>query len=436
MEKYGYILEKLNDSGFEAYLVGGCVRDMLMDRPIHDHDITTNALPEQIIAVFSELSVIPTGLKHGTVTVLYEGEPFEITTYRIDGEYSDSRRPDSVEFTDSLTADLSRRDFTMNAIAMDRHGTLIDPFGGAQDILRKVICCVGDPEKRFAEDALRIMRCIRFASQLGFTIDRDTENAVHRMKDRLGLVSAERIRTELDKLLCGKNCAGVMLGFSDVITRIIPELSPCIGLDQHSPYHKYTVYEHSVRAVDSIPCENLRLRRTMLFHDIGKPHCFKLDENGRGHFKGHDLVGAQLAHKVMRRLKYDNDSIRFTEKLIAYHSIKIQTETDLKHVLSELGDSLFFALLDVKRADNSAKNEFVMRELEWFDEMETNAREMLHNGTCLSVAQLAVDGSDLMALGFKSRRIGETLSMLLGKVLDNELPNDRAILLDICREAL
>lgn len=428
------ILSRLETAGYEAYLVGGCVRDTLMGREIHDYDITTNALPEEIMTVFSGERVIPTGLKHGTVTVMLEDEPFEITTYRVDGEYSDGRRPDSVEFASDIKDDLSRRDFTINAMAMDLRGSLIDPYGGREDIVRGIIRCVGEPEKRFTEDALRIMRAVRFSSQLGFDIEENTSKALEALSDRLDFVSAERIRAELDKLLCGKKCADVLLKYTSVIGRIIPEIKPCIGFEQHSPYHKYTVWEHIVRAVEAVPSDNVKLKRVMLFHDIGKPEKFTVDETGRGHFKGHDKVSADIAEAVMKRLRYDNASISDTCELIRYHSIKFENERQIKRLISKLGKELFFSLIDVKRADNSAKQEFVLAELEQLSETEKTARRILEEESCLKLSQLAVNGNDIMAFGVSGKAVGELLSELLELVIDGELENDKDSLMDYAKK--
>ncbi|MCR5601354.1 MAG: CCA tRNA nucleotidyltransferase [Ruminococcus sp.] len=423
------ILSELEKHGFEAYMVGGCVRDEIMGRQCHDTDITTNALPEQILEVFSSYKVIPTGLKHGTVTVLCGGTPFEITTYRIDGEYTDHRRPDNVEFTNDIIADLSRRDFTVNAIAMNRHGNIVDPFGGKEDIQNGIIRCVGDPEKRFNEDALRIMRAVRFASQLGFSIDGATAEAVHSMRNDLKNISRERIREELDKLICGKNCIDVLLGYSNVITAIIPEFEPSIGLDQRSPYHRYTVWEHTVRAIAAAPPEDLLLRRALLFHDIGKPSCMKIDENGRGHFKQHDRVGAEMTTAIMQELRYDNHSVTDTAALIANHSKKLRSRSDAKRMMSKLGDELFFELMEMKKCDNSAKNEFVLKENIYFDRIIKAAHEIIENDECRSIRGLAVNGSDLVQLGIKGAEIGETQKELLELVMGELVSNDRDELL-------
>lgn len=423
------LLSELESCGFEAYMVGGCVRDSVMGREYHDIDITTNALPEDILRVFCSYKVIPTGIKHGTVTVLCDGEPFEITTYRIDGTYTDHRRPDSVEFTSDITADLARRDFTINATAMDKNGSVIDPFGGISDMKEGIIRCVGDPKKRFSEDALRIMRAVRFASQLGFVIDDDTATAIHDMKDLLQNISNERIRDELDKIVCGKNSTSVLLEYSDVITSVIPEFKPSIGLDQRSPYHKYTVWEHTVRAIGFAPENDVKLRRTLLFHDIGKPACMKLDETGRGHFKQHDRVGAEITEKVMKRLRYDTKSISYSTALIANHSKKLRGRADVKKMMYRIGDELFFALTEMKKCDNSAKNEFVLEENLYFDKLADTGREIIAGNECRSLVGLDINGSELVALGLKGAEIGEMQHKLLELVMEDELPNEKEILL-------
>ncbi len=429
MKNAGELLNKLNKAGFEAYYVGGCVRDMLMNRTPHDIDITTNALPEEIIDVFADYHVIPTGIKHGTVTVMLCGTPYEITTYRIDGEYTDMRRPDSVRFTSCLEEDLIRRDFTMNAIAMNSEGGITDPFGGARDIENGIIRCAGEPEKRFTEDALRILRCVRFASKLGFDVEPMTAEAVHRLKGRLDFVARERVRVELDGIICGEGCVQAMLEFSDVIMQVIPEFQPCIGFQQHSPYHCYDVWEHIVRAIGGAPCTSPLLRRTMLFHDIGKPKCFSRDEKGIGHFKGHAKESALLAEKIMQRLRYDNNSIHDVTELIRTHSDKITSEKQIRRMLSRMGERLFFDLLDVKKADNSAKRDFVVKETEEFDEIALIARRILNENACMKLSQLAVNGNDMVSLGYKGREIGQILNCLLELAVDGEIENERDVML-------
>ncbi|MBO5163607.1 MAG: CCA tRNA nucleotidyltransferase [Ruminococcus sp.] len=432
-----YILEKLESSGFEAYPVGGCVRDMLMNRIPHDFDIATNALPDQITEVFSADKVIPTGIKHGTVTVLKNGMPFEVTTFRIDGKYSDSRRPDNVSFTNDLRADLARRDFTVNAVAMDSKGNIFDPFNGRKDIENRIIRCVGDPEERFSEDALRILRSLRFSSVLDFQIEENTAAAALRQKDRLGSISSERISAELIKLLSGVNCVDVMLRFRDMIGQIIPELIPCFDFDQRSRYHKYTVYEHTVRAVNAIPSrvngENT-LRLAMLLHDVGKPEMFTLDENGFGHFKGHAKASADKARLILKRLKFDNKTITAVCEIISRHSDKIVSEKQIKRIMSSIGLDGFLMLIEAKKADNAAKQEFVLAENAEFDRFAETARQLAAEKSCISLADMAVNGSDLISLGFKGREIGVCLRALLELIIDEVLTNDRTALLKRAKE--
>ena len=424
------ILEKLEAAGYHAFYAGGCVRDTVMGREISDIDVTTDALPEQVMSVFSGYKVIPTGLKHGTVTVISNGIPFEITTFRIDGDYSDSRHPDSVTFSGDVRDDLSRRDFTVNAMAMDRNGNVIDPFGGISDIENKIIRCVGNPERRFLEDALRIMRAVRFSSQLGFKIDNETQNALLSMKERLSGISSERIRMELDKLLCGRNAVQVLLEYREIIGEIIPELRPCFGFEQHSKYHRYDIYEHSVRAVGAAPENSLILRRAMLLHDTGKPMTFSIGEDGYGHFKGHAQAGEIIAENILRRLRYDNRTTELTCNLIARHSDKIESERQIKRMISKLGTETFILLMEMKKADNCAKNPFVLEENKLFDEYIRTALRYEEESCCMKLSDLAVNGNDIMALGFKGKAVGKALNELLELVLDDILPNEKCALIE------
>lgn len=433
-EKSSEILNILEKAGYEAYLVGGCVRDLIIGRTFNDTDITTNALPEQIIEVFRDYKTIPTGIKHGTVTVISDGIPYEITTYRIDGKYTDSRRPDSVEFTMSLREDLARRDFTINAVAMDSDGKIHDYFGGTDDMKNHIIRCVGNPEKRFEEDALRIMRAVRFSAQLGFEIESETAKAIHRMKNRLKNISKERIQKELDKLICGKNCLNVLMEYSDVITTIIPEFESCIGFDQHSPYHKYTVWEHIVRAVSLAPPDNLKMRRALLFHDIAKPVCAKFDETGRGHFKKHAEIGAKMTKNIMKNLRYDSESTAYAVTLIAHHSDKIYNKTDVKKLMSHIGDKLFFELMEMKKCDNSAKHDFVLDENIPLDEFIEEGHRIIENGECRSLHMLDINGNDLVQAGLKGAEIGVAFQELLNLVIEEKLPNEHDILLNYIKQ--
>ena len=284
-------LARLHDAGYEAYIVGGCVRDRIMGREPKDYDITTSALPEQTAAVFAGERIIETGMKHGTVTVLLDGEPLEITTFRIDGTYSDSRHPDAVTFTPSLREDLARRDFTMNAMAYSSETGLVDPFGGQADIAAKYIRCVGDPDLRFREDALRILRALRFSSVLGFPIEPETDGAARYLCLLLKKISAERVFSELKQLLCGPDVRRVLLDYAGVLGAVLPEILPMQGFDQRNPHHCYDILEHTAAAVEAMPPEPA-LRLAALLHDVGKPECFFTDEDGVGHFYGHPKAGA------------------------------------------------------------------------------------------------------------------------------------------------
>ncbi len=425
-----WIVNKLINAGYEAFFVGGCVRDRLIGRCINDFDIATNALPEEIKSVFSECMIVPTGIRHGTLSLIINKIPFEVTTYRVDGKYSDNRHPDSVRFSKSLKDDLSRRDFTINALAMDINGEIVDLFDGTGDIKNKLIRCVGLPEKRFAEDSLRIMRAVRFASQLGFTLEQETDKAVHNMKERLKLVSSERVSHELDKLICGENCVEVLLDYSDVIAEVIPEISPCIGFDQHSDYHCYNVWEHTVRALAEAPVNDLFLRRALLFHDLGKPLCAVFNADGKGHFKRHANISADMAVEIMKRLHYDSREIKKTESIIRLHSQKISDEYDIKKLLNILGEELFFTYIEMRKCDNSAKREFVKKENPKFDTIADTARKIISSGECYKLSQLEINGDDLINIGLAGKEIGNALSEILQLVMQNKLENDKNTILN------
>lgn len=429
------ILSTLESAGYDAYIVGGCVRDMLMKRQFHDYDITTSASPEQVTELFSGMKVIPTGIQHGTVTVIADETPFEITTFRVDGDYSDSRRPDKVIYTSDLREDLARRDFTMNAIAMDLRGDIFDPYGGEQDIRSGVIRCVGEAEKRFTEDALRILRAVRFASQLGFSIEEKTSEALLALRGRLDKVSRERVRDELDKLISGEYSTEVMLEYRELIGQIIPELRESFDFQQHSRYHKYDVYEHTVRAIAGAP-DDLLMKRTMLLHDVAKPKMFRLDENGVGHFKRHAEVGAEMAVEIMKRLKYDNSSIEEIRTLIYYHSRNFHSPAEVRLLASEIGTEMFCKLMEIKKADNRGKNAFVLEENPVFDSYAEYVRQLEAEGYCLSLSQLAVNGNDIAALGAKGPEIGRILKQLLDQVVSGDIPNIRNVLTERAKEEI
>ncbi len=419
-------LEKLSGKGFYAFVVGGCVRDRLMGIVPLDTDITTSATPEQVKAVFEGYKVVETGIKHGTVTVLVDSTPLEITTFRTDGEYKDNRHPESVKFTHNIEHDLARRDFTVNAIAYNDQRGVVDLFGGIQDINNKIIRCVGEPKKRFEEDALRIMRAVRFAATLGFEIEPKTENAMRQCVHLLKNVSVERIFVELKKLLCGKNAGKILEKYSFVIEQIIPELSDSIGFLQHNFHHVFDVYAHTVRVVDAIkPNEVLRL--AALLHDVAKPACFSLDQNGVGHFKGHAQKSAEMAQQILCRLKSDKFTRQRVCLLIQYHNDRFKNDTaQLSRLVGKLGKDTVFELFDLQDADNSAKAEKEKEQIKQTELMRETVKNIVDGDVCVSIKQLAVDGNSLIALGVpKGEQVGEMLERLLMAVIDGKVANDK-----------
>ena len=417
------IIKKLENSGFEAYIVGGCVRDSFLGITPKDYDITTSASPEEIKKCFEDCAVIETGIKHGTVTVVSEGENIEVTTFRIDGEYIDGRHPESVQFSKNLLDDLSRRDFTINAMAYNPRVGLIDNFGGQSDLFNRKIVCVGDPAVRFKEDALRIMRAMRFASQLGFEIEENTAAAIHEMKGLLENISAERISCELTKLLMGESPCDVLCDHSDVISVIIPEIKPCIDFDQHNRYHIYDVWKHSASAVEHSESQK-EVRLALLLHDIGKPACFKLDDEGKGHFFGHEKLSAEMAEKILRRLRFPGDVVDRVTKLIKYHYVTpVNDQKVVRRLLATVGEEDFFLLLEVMKGDNRAKHSSCFERVHVLEAMNDKALDILEKKLCIKVADLAVSGSDMIELGFNGAEIGDVLKFLLDAVLDEKTGN-------------
>lgn len=422
------IIEILENAGYRAYLVGGCVRDLLLGRTPDDWDVTTSARPGQILEHFGA-QVLPTGLKHGTVTVRESGDSIEVTTFRIDGTYSDGRHPDRVTFAATVEEDLSRRDFTVNAMALDRSGARIDPFGGTSDLQRGVIRCVGLPQKRFEEDALRILRALRFASVLNFTIEEQTSKAIHEKAERLQQIAAERILAEMNKLLCGQGCVRILLEYADVIGKVIPELLPCVRFEQRNVHHCYDLYTHTVYAVSAVAAESV-LRWTLLLHDIGKVNTFTLGEDGQGRFYGHAEQSALLAEKICRRLRMTRKDTERIVTLIRWHDRNIpRTGQEIGRAVAKLGVDCFRQLVSVKRADNLAQAEayrWVQREI---DQAERIFATLLEENACLRIKDLAINGTDLMALGYRGRSIGLLLERLLDGVITGEIENQRDCLL-------
>lgn len=429
-ENAAYIIDTITRAGFEAYCVGGCVRDMLMGIKANDFDITTSATCDEVKAIFNHDRIIETGIKHGTVTVIIEGEPFEVTTYRTEGTYSDNRHPDEVIFTRSLREDLSRRDFTVNSIAYNKKDGIVDLFGGKEDIENKIIRCVGEPEKRFKEDSLRILRGIRFASTLGFTVEEKAKRAMLQCRHLIKNISAERIFTELSKMLCGKNVKNIIIEFADVLAEIIPEIKAMNGFEQHNFHHVYDVLTHTAVVVESTP-PLLQLRLAALFHDVAKPCCFSLDEKGVGHFYGHASISAEIVEKRLTELRCDNKTKEAVVKLIKAHDAPIEeNERIIKRRLASMGKELFFYLIKLKRADTAGLAPEFAERYAHFDRLEAIAEEILSKEECFSLKHLAVNGRDMMALGLKGREIGDMLNFLLEAVIDKKVENEKKALVE------
>ena len=422
------VLSQLEKAGYEAWCVGGCVRDLHLGRVPGDWDVTTSALPEETMRLFGDCA-LPTGLKHGTVTVKSAGRPIEVTTYRKDGDYLDHRRPESVSFTTSLEEDLLRRDFTVNAMAMDLREQVRDPHGGLADLKAGLLRCVGDAEQRFEEDALRILRGLRFSACLGFAVQPETADAIHKKKDLLRQIAVERIWAELAKLLTGGDAVRILREYVDVLGVFWPELLDMVDLDQKNHHHIYDVWEHTLHALEYTE-RDLVLRCAVLLHDAGKPECMTVDENGVGHFYGHPDKSAALAEDMLRRLKVDNVTREMVVQQVAWHDRYIpRTDRGLRRALRDLGEPALRRLLAVKRADNLAQApECHGIQLE-IDKAEQIMERLLAEDACISLKQLAVSGRDLMALGVNGPAVGAGLDLLLEAVIDEQVENNKEALL-------
>lgn len=432
--KVKYILDTLHAHGYEAYAVGGCVRDSILARTPDDWDITTSAMPEEVKACFHR--TIDTGIRHGTVTVMMDKDGFEVTTYRIDGSYTDGRHPDSVQFTSRLSEDLRRRDFTINAMAYNEQDGLVDLYGGMDDLQKKVIRCVGDPDERFDEDALRIMRAVRFAAQLGFAIDRNTWDAISRHAEHLKMVSAERIQVELVKLLISPHPEMFRALYELGITKVIlPEFDVCMDTPQHTPYHIYNVGDHIIKTMCEVPATKI-LRLVMLLHDIGKPEVRWTDSTGRDHFKGHAEVSAKMANTILRRLKFDNDTRKTVVKLIRWHDLRPKpTDYDVRRCMYTVGPDLFEDFLAVQRADSYGKSPYVIRKYEASSgKIYEIYKEITERHDCLSLKDLAITGKDLTGIGIHGKAVGEILNAALLAVIKNPELNRRDVLLTFARQ--
>lgn len=422
-------LHTLQSRGHTAFVVGGCVRDSLLGRTPNDWDVTTSALPEEVADCFRNFRVIETGLQHGTLTVLVDGTPIEITTFRNDGIYLDHRHPVGVTFSNTVEDDLARRDFTVNAMAYHPERGLVDLFGGREDLKNRVIRCVGDPVTRFREDGLRILRAIRFASVLGFSLDEKTKAAVRSEKSLLEFIAPERIREEFCKLLCGVNAENVIREYVDVIGQFLPELLACRGFEQNTKYHCYDVLEHTLCAL-SHASNNLFVRLAVLLHDIGKPLCYNEDENG-GHFKGHGPVGTAMTEQILRRLRFDNRTVEIVSRLVERHDrITPAEEKAVKRLMQKMSDQEILWLLEVQRCDRLAHAKGFDEPPASLDEVPRLMERIHASNACLSLKTLAVRGDDLLRLGIpEGKSIGDALAHLLDAVIEGTLPNEREALL-------
>lgn len=436
-KKVTLIIENLQMHGYEAYAVGGCVRDSILAKRPEDWDITTSAKPEEIKKLFRR--TIDTGIEHGTVTVMMGKDSFEVTTYRIDGSYEDSRHPKEVVFTNRLEEDLRRRDFTINAMAYNDDMRLVDVFGGMKDLNHHLIRCVGNPKERFSEDALRILRAVRFSAQLKFPIEPETAEAIRELAPTLEKISAERIQAELVKLLISPHPEMIRDAYELGITKVIlPEWDAMEGVEQKTPHHRYDVAQHTVHALKNVKRDKI-LRLTMLFHDMGKPYMKTTDEKGRDHFKGHALISEEIARTVMRRLKFDNETIKKVTRLVCYHDYRIEaTPANVRRAMNRIGVDLFPYYLAVRMADVKAQSPYKRREkVENIIAMREMYQEILIKEECVTLRDLAVTGKDLMAIGMKpGRELGAMLNELLEWVLEDPECNKKDLLCDYVRERL
>ena len=426
------LIHTLQNNGHSAYIVGGCVRDSILGRTPHDWDICTSATPSEMLEIFKDKKIIETGLQHGTVTVVVNGEPYEITTYRIDGIYSDNRRPDAVTFTDKLVEDLRRRDFTINAMAYNDEEGLIDPFNGMEDIKYKKISCVGFAEDRFGEDALRILRAIRFAAQLEFTIMPGTDREIHKQYKNLENISIERINSEFCKIASSDDFCVELLLYKDVFSLFIPELKDMFDFPQNNPWHIWDVFGHTIHAVEYCDSDDLVVRLAVFFHDFGKPHSYQDGEDGIRHFKGHGKVSADITDSIMKRLRFDNETRNNVVELVYYHDATFEVgKKYVKRWLNKIGEKQFRRLLQVKKADNKAQNlELSSDRIKELSEIEALINEVLQEDECFSLKDLAVNGNDLIGVGYKSgKELGNTLNKLLQLVIDGDCPNEKEKLL-------
>ena len=434
-DKCRFVFDTLEKSGFECYAVGGCVRDMLLNLTPHDVDFTTNATPDEILDCFKEYKTFELGKKFGTISVLNDGAIYEITTYRIDGEYTDSRHPDKVEFSRNLKDDLARRDFTVNAMAMDSNGNVVDIYNGKADLESKLIRAVGDAEKRFTEDALRIFRALRFSAKLGFSIEESTEKACKKLAHLLDNVHPQRLRDELTAFIIGDNVPELLAEYRDVFARIIPELKPSFDFRQITAHHRYDVFTHTVKAVGFAP-KDARIRLALLLHDIAKPLCHTTDKAGISHFNGHPQKSADIAMEILRRFSFSSDFVNDVVRFIKYHDVRFEKpRLHIKRLLMELTEEDFRNLLTIQRCDIMAQSEYIREEkLEHIDFIEKEFEAVLEENSCLNLKGLAVNGNDIMTLGISGKKVGAVLEYLLTQVVEDKVSNQKNELIRCAEE--
>jgi tRNA nucleotidyltransferase (CCA-adding enzyme) len=425
------ILDTMHSAGYEAYIVGGCVRDAILGKEPSDWDITTNALPAQVKELFRR--TIDTGIEDGTVTVMAGKEGYEVTTYRIDGKYEDSRHPSEVTLTRDLLEDMKRRDFTINAMAYNEEEGLVDRFGGIEDLNNRIIRCVGEPTERFTEDALRIMRAVRFAAQLDYDIEEKTVAAIKELSPTLKKISAERIQTELVKLLTSDHPEKIRLAYELGITAVVlPEFDRCMETEQKNIHHMYNVGEHTVVALENIRNDKL-LRLTMLMHDFGKPATITVDEEGVTHFKGHAALGSKMAKDILKRLKFDRDTMDRVSNLVKYHDDRYEPRPSvIRRAINRVGEEDFPLLFDIRYADTMAQSTYMRQEkLLLIEETRKVYQDIIDQKDCVSLKSLAVNGKDLISLGIKpSKQMGDILKAMLEDVLEDPSRNTKDFLLE------
>ena len=420
------IMNQFSSNGFEVFLVGGCVRDMIMGLVPHDYDFTTNARPEQVHDIFSEYRIIDTGIKHGTVTLIYNGESYEITTYRKETEYDDHRHPASITFSDHIYEDLIRRDFTVNALAYNPEKGLIDYFDGIKDIENRIIRCVGDPDARFNEDALRILRAIRFATRFDFSIEQNTEDALFANKELLKYISLERITAEFNEIICSDKAAEYISRYREIIAVFLPEISIMFEYDQNSRYHCYDLWHHSLQVVKKV-APSVTSRWTALLHDIGKPDVRTVGKDNYYHYIGHASRSAEITAKILRRMHFDRKSMEYITELVRNHDYNFNNDAKIKFIIAEHGYQFYKDLIDLKTADNLAHHPDFINDKSYYDGLLDKGEQFKEN--IIHMSDMKIDGNDIRALGITGPAIGKALHRAYHKVLEGTVKNDHETLI-------